>query len=366
MQLRFLLSAPIVLFCIDTMALSGRNGKQASPTELTRLGVRGGGNVVPETLHMRADPTVTSTSRSPTTSTPYAVPLTTTFIPPESCNEEHLTILSSPGYFVWLNEPVPVPETTMSACYPPEFLSYYTTYHVNSVTVGSMVPLMSPLVCPFGWHPVFSTRDYQALCPSGYEFTPPENPIDSKRPAYGGTCYSSWPLSSSAFVEVYGSDSLSGTMLLTASTTPYAAYAHVIDGIVVSALSPTSSRSSSSSSQTSTGSAQSGGSGNTSLSPGAVAGIVIGVVAAVALIALGVYLFARRRHRQPPYQQQQTPASPASRLKDEPALTTVSSPIGQNLTGNPSEVMSMETGVSELATESHLHELEAGLPTEKP
>ncbi|KAI1744446.1 hypothetical protein F4680DRAFT_404779 [Xylaria scruposa] len=364
MQPLFLLSASIVLFCTNTMALLGRNGKQASPTELNRLNVRGRENVVPETLHVRADPTATSTSHSPTTSTPYAVPLTTTFIPPESCNEEHLTMLSSPGYFVWLNEPVPVPETTMSACYPPEFLSYYTPYHVNSITVGSMVPLMSPLVHPFGWKVVASSGDYQGLCPSGYMFTPPETPIDSKRPAYGGTCYSDWPLSSSAFVEVYGSDSLSGTMLLTASTTPYAAYAHVIDGIVVSTLSPTSSRSSSSSGQTSAGSAQSGGSGNTSLSPGAIAGIVIGIVAAVALIALGVYLFARRRHRQPPNLEQQQAPPPLQ--KDDPALTAVSSPIGQNLTGNPSEVMSMETGVSELGTESHLHELEAGLPTEKP
>ncbi|TRX98514.1 hypothetical protein FHL15_000588 [Xylaria flabelliformis] len=351
------------------MALLGRNGKQASPTELNRLNARGKGNVVPETLHVRADPTATSTSRSPTKSTPYAVPLTTTFIPPESCNEEHLTMLAPPGYFIWLNEPVPVSGTTVSDCYPPEFLSYYTPYKVNPTTVGSMVPLMSPLVFPFGWQVVSGEGDYQALCPSesGYAFTPPKNPlIDSKRPAYGGTCYSEWPLSSSAFVEVYGSDSLSGTMLVTATTSPFAAYAHVIDGIVVSTLSPTSSRSGSSSGQTSAGSAQSGGSGHTSLSPGAIAGIVIGVVAAVALIALGVYLFARRRHRQLPNQQQQTPPPPPP-PKDEAALTTVSSNIGtQNLTSRPSEVMSMQTSISEMGTESHLHELEAGLPTEKP
>ncbi|KAI1755882.1 hypothetical protein F4782DRAFT_487524 [Xylaria castorea] len=357
-----LLSASTVLFCTNTMALSGRNGKQASPTELNRLNVRGKGDVAPETLHVRADPMATSASRSPTTSTPYAVPLTTTFIPPDSCNEEQLTMLSSPGYFIWLNEPIPVPGTTLSACYPPEFLSYYTTYHVNPTMVGSLVPLMSPLVCPFGWQVVTKTGDYQACCPVGYGLALPETLLDSNRPAYGGKCYSEWPLSSSAFVEVFGSASTSGTMLITASMSPFQNYAHVIDGIAVSTLSPASSHSGSSSSQTSAGSAQSGGSGHTSLSPGAIAGIVIGVVAAVGLLAVGIYLFARRRHRQIP--NQQIPPPPP---KDEAALTTVSSTIGTpNWANHPSEIMSVQTGYSEMAAESHLHELDAGLPTEKP
>ncbi|KAI0458027.1 hypothetical protein F5B21DRAFT_461036 [Xylaria acuta] len=349
------------------MALLGRNGKQASPTELNRLNVKGRRHAAPETLYLRADPTATTASGRPTTSTPYAVPLTTTFIPPESCNEEHLTMLSSPGYFIWLNEPVPVPGTTVSDCYPPEFMSYYTTYHVNPTTVGSLVPLMSPLVCPFGWQVVSNEGDYQACCPAGYALTPPKTLLDSNRPAYGGTCYSEWPLSSSAYVERFGSASSSDAILITASTSGFANYAHVIDGIAVSTLSSaspiTSSRSSSS--QTSAESAQSGGSGHTSLSPGAIAGIVVGVVAAVSLLGIGIYLFARRRHRVRP-NQTITPPSPSS-PKDEIALTTVSSTIGsQNLANHPAEVSSMQTGCSEMAAEPHVHELDAGLPTEKP
>jgi hypothetical protein len=118
-----------------------------------------------ENFHIRAGPSPTTPSRQPTTSTPYAVPLTTMFIPPESCNQNHLTMLSSPGYQIWYNEPVPAPGITVSDCYPSEFLQYYTTYHVNPTTVGSMVPLMSPLVCPFNWEVVSKVDDYHACCP---------------------------------------------------------------------------------------------------------------------------------------------------------------------------------------------------------
>ncbi|KAI8951613.1 hypothetical protein F4801DRAFT_286940 [Xylaria longipes] len=349
-----LLSTAIVLFCTNTMARLLRKGKQVSPTELNRPNVRGRGDAAPETLYVRADPTATTASRQPTTSRPYAIPLTTTFMPPESCNEQQLTMLSSPAYFIWLNEPVPVPGTTVSDCYPPEFMSYYSTYQVNPTTVGSSVPMMSPLVCPFGWKALSIVGNYQACCPVGYKLTGPKTPLlDSNRPAYGGTCYSKWPLSSSAYVEVFGSASASGTILITASGSEFANYAHVIDGIVVSTLSPTSSG------QTPAESAQSDDFGDTSLSPGAIAGIVVGVVAAVALLAVGIFVFARR-HRQRLSQTLPPPAPP----KDEIALTTVGSTIGtQSSPNHPDEIRLMQTGYSEMAAESLVHELDAGRPT---
>ncbi|KAI0440003.1 hypothetical protein F4803DRAFT_492472 [Xylaria telfairii] len=362
MRLRPLLSTAIVLFCADAMAQLVRKGKQASPTELNRLNDEQREDASPKTLYVRQRPTATTGTSQPTTSTPYAVPLTTTFIPPESCNQDQLTMLSSPGYFIWLHEPVPVPGTTVSDCYPPEFMSYYKPYRVNPTTVGSMVPLMSPLVCPFGWQAVITKADYQACCPVGYMLTPPETLLDPNRPAYGGTCYSQWPLSSSAYVEVFGSASASGTVLITASTSGFANYAHVIDGIVVSTSAPTSSRSGSPSSQES---AQSGGSGNSSLSSGAIAGIVVGVVAAVALFSAGIYVFARRRHRQAPSQSPPTPPPPPP--KDEVAMTAMSSTVGsQSWPSHSAEVRSLQTNYSEMPAESHLHELDAGLPTEKP
>ncbi|TGJ87868.1 hypothetical protein E0Z10_g896 [Xylaria hypoxylon] len=341
-------STAIVLFCAGTIARLDRGENRASPKELDKPSVEGRIDVAIETLYPRVDPTSTTASRRPTTSTPYAVPLTTTFIPPESCNQAQLTMLSSPGYYIWLNEPVPVPGTTISDCYPPEFLEYYTTYHVNPTDVGSLVPLMSPLVCPFGWQVVANTGDYQACCPVGYDFTEPKTAIDPNRPAYGGTCYSEWPLSSSTYIEKYGSASLSGSILITASTSKFANYAHVIDGIAVSTSTTTLSAQREDSEH------------HTSLAPGAIAGIVVGVVAAVGLLATGVYLYARR-HRQ---KLNQIPPAPLP--KNDVTFTTTSSPIKKSL-NSPAEIEQTHAAYSEMYAGSHAHELDAGhMPIEKP
>ncbi|KAI1291283.1 hypothetical protein F5Y03DRAFT_377115 [Xylaria venustula] len=298
--------AAMVLVCADTIAGSDHQRiNPALPIESNEPGIE------PRAIQPRINPTSATASRRPTTSTPYAVPLTTTFIPPESCNQEQLTMLSPPGYFIWFNEPVPVPGTTVSGCYPSEFLEYYTTYHVNPTTVGSLVPLMSPLVCPFGWQVVSKKDDYQACCPVGYEFTPPQTLLDPERPAYGGTCYSQWALSSSTYVEVYGSASSSGSILITASTSGFANYAHVIDGIALSTSTST----------TSVESAQNEESQHTALAPGAIAGIVVGVVVALGLIATGFFIYAHRRR------QVSCQIPPVPPPKDEEAFATASNPM---------------------------------------
>ncbi|KAI0424296.1 hypothetical protein F5Y09DRAFT_324785 [Xylaria sp. FL1042] len=351
-------SATMVMAFADTVAgLDHRRINRASPIELDRKSIEA------EALHPRTDPTSTTASRQPTTSTPYAVPLTTTFVPPESCNQEQLTMLSSPGYFIWLNEPVPVPGTTVSDCYPSEFLEYYTTYHVNPTIVGSLVPLMSPLICPFGWQVVSKKGDYQACCPVGYELTTPQTALDPKRPAYGGTCYSQWPLSSSTYIEVFGSSSSSGSMLITASTSGFANYAHVIDGIAMPTWSSTTSSGSASNSISPVDLAQHEDSKHTSLASGAIAGIVVGVVATVALFAVVFYIYARRRRR---ILLGQIPPAPPP--KDEGAFTAVSNPISvEKLLNSPAPIKQTPTNLSEMEGESHVHELDAGqIPVEKP
>jgi hypothetical protein len=287
--------------------------RQASLGHWDRPNAKGEEDGIHEVLRLGEDPISTTSGGQSTISTPYAVPLTTVFTPHVSCNQNRLTMLSSPGYFIWLNEPVPVPGTTISDCYPPEFMKYYTTYLVNPMTIGSLVPLMSPLVCPFGWQVVSKRGDYQACCPSGYDFTPPQTTLDPNRPAYGGTCYSEWHLSSSTYVEVYGSTSSSGSKLVTASTSGFANYAHVIDGIAVPTLSEASSTTSSSqsSSKTSVGPGNIGDPTHTVLSPGAIAGIVVGVVVATGLFTVGAYLLIRYRR------QRSIDTPPASPLKDE-------------------------------------------------
>ncbi|KAI1424603.1 hypothetical protein F5Y12DRAFT_442229 [Xylaria sp. FL1777] len=347
-------STAMVLFYASTIAGLDQRGDQASPIETGKPSVEA------RALHPRTDITSTSTSRQPTTSTPYAVPLTTTFIPPDSCNQAQLTQLSSPGFFIWLNEPVPVPGTTVSDCYPSEFLQYYKTYTLNPTTLGSMVPLMSPLVYPLGWQVVNSIGNYVALCPIGYGFTSPKTTLDPNRPAYGGTCYSQWPLSSSAYVKVFGSASSSGFMLITASTLGFANYAHVIDGIVVSTVPPTTSTSSSSSSTSATVSAQLGDSEHTSLTRGAIAGIVVGVIVAVGLLVAAFYLYARRRRQ---ILRQMPPALPP---KDEGTFTTTNKLISaEKPPDSPVQVKQTRTNLSEMEGEVYVHELEAGqLPVE--
>ncbi|KAI0419533.1 hypothetical protein F5X98DRAFT_65976 [Xylaria grammica] len=350
MQPWFISPTAMVLFCAGTIAqLDGRENR-AQPKELDKPSVEEREEVALKTVYRRADQASTTASHQPTTTTtPYAVPLTTTFIPPESCNQGQYTQLSSPGYYLWLNEPVPVPGTTISDCYPREFMQYYTNYHINPTNVGSRVPLMSPLVCPFGWHAPFTSGNYQACCPVGYGLTPPETPMDPNRPAYGGTCYNEWPLSSSTYVAVYGSASSSGFSLATATTSGFANYAHVIDGIVMSTSNSLP--------------AQGGGSESTSLAPGAIAGIVVGVVAALGLLAAGLFLYARNRRRQ---MSSQAPPAPPPKDEAPVTFTTVSSPIEKPL-NSPAEVEHTHTTFSEMEAGSQVHELDAGhMPVEKP
>ncbi|KAF2970933.1 hypothetical protein GQX73_g2644 [Xylaria multiplex] len=128
----------------------------------------------------------------------------------------------------------------------------------------------------------------------------------------------------------------------------FANYAHVIDGIAVStSTSPP---------------AQHGDSGHTSLAPGAIAGIVVGIVAAISLLIAGFCLYARRRRHQ---NSSQMPPEPPP--KDEVAFTTMSSPTVYPLNHSPVEIEQTHIAYSEMEARSHVHELDAGnMPIEKP
>jgi hypothetical protein len=111
--------------------------------------------------------THSSQSPSPTIPQPTAIiSLTTTFTPPSTCLENRLTMLPPPGYFIWVNEPMPAANHTSSACFPGQFLKSYQS--VLSSTVGSsVVPAMAGLVCPSGYCTKLVAEDnYAACCPS--------------------------------------------------------------------------------------------------------------------------------------------------------------------------------------------------------
>lgn len=260
-------------------------------------------------------PTIKIMSHSQPTA---VIPLTTTFVPPATCTVGLLTMLPPPYYLIWANEPFPVANETHKGCYPPEFMASYKS--VPSGTVGSsIVPAMSPIVCPKSYCPVLGgNNNYLACCPSGYKFTEPKTLVDPKRPAYGGTCYSELTVSSTHTIVAYDTAGLSRTQPFIASVTDTHAYAHPIDGFAAqpprmqcegdsssSSSSPSSFSSTPLSPSTSTSAAPPPPAGppprTTSsiyVSPGGIAGATIGgVVGLIGLITLIFLLLRSRKSR---------------------------------------------------------------------
>jgi hypothetical protein len=89
-----------------------------------------------------------------TTTTPFPsilaseLALTTTFTPPAQCTQSgHATILDAQQYYVWYNEIVPVPNTTITSCYPSQFAASYLADRPPK----SLLPAFSTLICPEAW-----------------------------------------------------------------------------------------------------------------------------------------------------------------------------------------------------------------------
>lgn len=106
-------------------------------------------------LELRADTASATATASATTSATAsgsqvtaAAALTTTFTPPASCASDYLTMLTAVEYQIWINEPEPLPGSLLTACYPSQWVDAYSSPVDAS---SSVVPVMSPLVCPSGW-----------------------------------------------------------------------------------------------------------------------------------------------------------------------------------------------------------------------
>jgi hypothetical protein len=117
-------------------------------------------------LRVRQDASQTASASKPSPKQPTTtIVLSTTFTPAASCASNKLTMLPPPGYFIWANEPVPVANTTVTNCYPSEFLQSYTSI-ASGVDQSSIVPVMSPLVCPQNFCTQFvADANYVACCP---------------------------------------------------------------------------------------------------------------------------------------------------------------------------------------------------------
>lgn len=119
-----------------------------------------------ENVHLDARAT-TATAVQPKIAQPTdVIALTTAFTPPKSCFDNILTMLPPPGFQIWVNEPVPAANNTVAACYPSEYMQSYTSV-VASSTASSVVPAMSPFVCPKNYCTMFAEeKNYIACCPS--------------------------------------------------------------------------------------------------------------------------------------------------------------------------------------------------------
>lgn len=270
----------------------------------------------PNYLHARQTPQPLATTIAQPTTT---LALSTTFTPPASCAlPSQIDILPPPGYLLWWNEPVPYTSMTISDCYPSEYLRSYTSVAPTSARAlgSSIVPAMSPLVCPENFCTQYVGDDnYIACCPSGYKFATTGVPVVSERPAYGGICYTDIPLSQELTAVVYDSTGSAHQEVWAPSTTGAQGYAHPIDGwaaskpVVGCAAKHSTTSGSGSSSSTTTSSVASTSSKRPSnivsstkakakkASRGAIAGAVLGALVALAAILALVLLLLRRRKR---------------------------------------------------------------------
>jgi hypothetical protein len=256
--------------------------------------------------------------------------LTTTFVPPASCTQSRLTMLSDEGYRIWMHEPMPNGSAIFSDCYPSQFIQGYTKLPGSA---GTIAPLMSPLVCPRGWTTAQKQEDtgYIACCAEGYRLHPPESIVVETRPALGGTCYSTFTAGQTITATIYESG-----RVVTREHSPNTAdqaFAHVIEGFALD-LKASQSSSSSMSDPTSSSietiatetNAPEADEGSSSPSGGAIAGAVIGSLVGVIAIVAGAFLLVRRRatrharHEQlGPSRDQPSPgAGPGAALGDKP------------------------------------------------
>ncbi|KAN0117867.1 hypothetical protein V8E51_003844 [Hyaloscypha variabilis] len=227
---------------------------------------------------------------------PSAYALTTTFTAPTQCAQSigGLTMLENDVFRIWLNAPLPVPGTTISSCYPDQFMSSFLL-QAGGVTQAPF----EPLVCPEGYSTIGPfTSNYIACCPSGWDGFAPASDPPSGRPAFGGTCFTNIynvPIQ----ITSYDDSAIQASSIFTATGTSDQAFAYPYEGFAlgVAVLASTTNPSlAAATSETSTPFEETG-TGPGGMSHGAVAGIVLGCIITVFLLVALVVFALNYRHK---------------------------------------------------------------------
>ncbi|TVY91601.1 hypothetical protein LAWI1_G003937 [Lachnellula willkommii] len=224
-------------------------------------------------------------------------------------------MLANRAFEIWMNEPVPVPESTFTDCYPSQFATSYLLQ-----AGGITQPAFNPLICPVNYSTMGPfTSNYIACCPSGYSLAQPTVSAPADRPAFGGTCYTSLTSGVPVPVTAYGSSGVTATTTFVATATNAQAYAHVLEGYAfgvaqVASILPTATSTASANTATSAAAAQNSTGPETdhessashpSTSAKVAIGVVVGVVGS-ALMVLGFFLFRRWKLKQKGLSEQAT------------------------------------------------------------
>lgn len=99
---------------------------------------------------------------------------------------------------------------------------------------------MLSLVC--GPFPLIQSSAANMDFRSGYALNPPSTTVDSRRPAYGGTCYSSVTLDKTYTVTAYNASTVTATQAWPATNSLDQIYAHVIEGYALELRAATVSK----------------------------------------------------------------------------------------------------------------------------
>ncbi|KAE9377717.1 hypothetical protein N431DRAFT_554065 [Stipitochalara longipes BDJ] len=146
------------------------------------------------------------------------------------CTAGAITQMDYVGPYLWDNSVNPLPTSTVTTCYPPQFYSSVIGM-LNNVNL----PAFSALVCPYDWNTIPYNASYIACCPNGFGLIAPNYASNSARPFSAALCSSAIGLGQVYDVSSYNSTAYWTVVPETAATAGTVVFADAFDGITAPA-----------------------------------------------------------------------------------------------------------------------------------